>query len=514
MKRKSTHRDGIRRSAWESAFPEGLATGNKLREHYDVIIAGAGITGLTCGLLLQHRGLSCLIVEAKEIGSGTTGGTSAHLNTFLDATYPEIERDFGEEAALLTAKAAKEAFSLIKRHVKLFHIDADLEEKKAYLYAETEEQEKQLKEIYEASKRAGINVRKAVGDVPVSFRQMICFPGQAQFHPVKYIAGLAKAFVDKGGHLLEHTPFITDAMEEEQHLIRLGEIQVRADHLIYATHIPPGISLFNFRCAPYRSYVVAAKLKKHEYPDTLWYDMEEPYHYWRSHVIDGQPLLLVGGEDHKTGQGNGEEAIARLKEYVTQFVEVEAFKYAWSSQYYVPVDGLPYIGQMPFANNRTWVATGFNGNGMIWGTVGAKILADLISNKENAYARLLSPSRMKPVAGFTEFIQENANVLWRFVADRFTAEQLEAVVKMPPSSGIVVDTDSGKVAVHKTASGKIKAISAVCTHAGCIVNFNALEQSWDCPCHGGRYDVDGNVLTGPPVHGLEPLSWEQLRRED
>lgn len=511
MNKKTHKRDGNSTSVWESAFA-ALTSNQKISDIYDVVIVGAGITGISTALELQNRGLNCLVTEANDIGSGTTGGTSAHLNTFLDATYPEIESDFGKQAAVLIAKASKEAIAIIKQNVSTYQISADLEERIAYLYAEDEQQDKMLQDIFEASKRVKVKVKKATdAPFPMAYTSALIFDEQAQFHPIKYLNGLVKALLEKGGQILEQSPFLESKFEEGQHFIKLSNHLVKAKHLVYATHTPPGINLLNFRCAPYRSYVVAATLKGTTYPDSLWYDMQEPYHYWRTHVIDGQPYLLVGGEDHKTGQGNPEEALENLKTYVKQYYKVEDFPFEWSSQYYVPVDGLPYIGQMPMSNESTWIATGYNGNGMIWGTMSAKILADLITEQKNEYAELLSPSRLKPVAGFTEFVKENANVAWHFIADRFTAEQIDEVDAMEPLTGKVIDTSSGKIAVHKTKSGKVKAISAVCTHAGCIVNFNPLEQTWDCPCHGGRYNTEGKVLTGPPLKNLDSVNWGELK---
>ena len=506
-------RDGKSTSPWEKAVPFVEEKDAELPKKYNVLIVGAGITGITTALMLQNQGLDCLLIDTNTIGAGTTGGTSAHINTFLDATYPEIESDFSEDAASLVAKATKEAITIIKNHIDELNIDADFEEKKAYLYAEDEKQQKELDEIYEASKRANVSVHQVGKEapLPMPFINALMFDGQAQFHPIKYISGLLKEFLRKGGEVLEHTAFKSSKIENDCHLVQLGDLEIFAEHLVYATHIPPGINLFNFSCAPYRSYVVGAELKTDYYPDSLWYDMQEPYHYWRTHVIDGKKTLLVGGEDHKTGQGNPTEALQHLKDYVRKYFEVDQFTFEWSSQYYIPVDGLPYIGKMPMADENTWVATGFNGNGMIWGTISAKMISDLIIGQPNDYEDLLNPSRIKPVAGFKEFVTENANVAWHFVADRFTAEQLKAVDALAPHEGVVVDSASGKVAVSKSASGHIKAISAVCTHAGCIVKFNKLEQSWDCPCHGGRYDIDGKVVTGPPLQNLEKLDWSELK---
>lgn len=477
--------------------------GDKL---YDCLIAGAGITGVTTALLLQRAGIACVIAEARQPGFGTTGGTSAHLNTFFDATYPEVESDFGKEAAKLLASGGKEAMGMIRDFVKKLNIDCDLESKAAWLYAECEKESKQLQEIMEAARRAGIDVEDTdYNPVPVPFDSVIRFEGQGQFHPLKYINGLLKEFLNLDGVLLENTMIREHSFEDGIYTAKHDSGYIRAKKLVYATHIPPGVNLMSFRNAPYRSYVLGLKLKVGNYPDGLVYDMQEPYHYFRTHVIDGQSYLIVGGEDHKTGHDDPLKAFQRLKDYASRYYAVESVVYQWSAQYYVPVDGLPYIGQLPGADEGTYVATGFNGNGMMFGTLSAKIISDLVLGKENEYASLFSPARMKPVAGFTGFVKENADVAWHFIADRFSSSHLQTLADLKSGEGKLVDFEGKKLAIYKDDSGKVTALNPICTHAGCTVQFNAAEQSWDCPCHGGRFDVTGKVLTGPPTIDLEKV---------
>lgn len=506
----SSLRDGASKSLWQEATGfNGLKQAGSVMESgkiYDCLIVGAGITGITTALMLQGSGLSCVIAEAQEPGFGTTGGTSSHLNTFFDATYPEVESDFGEESAKLLARGGKEAFNRIEGFVTALKIDCELEAKSAWLYAENEKESKQLQQILEASKRAGVAVEAADENVvPLPFDSVIRFQGQGQFHPLKYIHGLLEEFVKLGGVLLNHTPIRESSFDDGIHTSKSDSTAIRANKLFYATHIPPGINLMSLRNAPYRSYVLGLKLKDENYPHGLAYDMQEPYHYFRTHMIEGQPYLIVGGEDHKTGHGDPELAFQQLEDYVRQYFEVESIPYRWSAQYYVPVDGLPYIGQLPGAAAGTYIATGFNGNGMMFGTLSAKIITDLILENENEYASLFSPSRMKPVAGFTEFVKENADVAWHFIADRFSAAQLRTLSDLPSGEGKLVDFEGKKLAIYKDESGKVTALNPICTHAGCTVKFNAAEQSWDCPCHGGRFDLLGKVLNGPPAKDLETV---------
>ena len=506
--KKLNSRDGLNESPWqEEGHIVTPDTNTDLSGTFDTVIVGAGITGITTALLLQKAGQKCIVVEAGNIGFGTTGGTSAHLNTFFDATYPEIDSAFGKEASRQVADSGKDAFNSIKALIDEYEIECDFEYKDGYLYAENDDETKQLQEIFESSKNAGITVvESAINDVPVPFEMAIKFEKQGQFHPLKYINGLARAFTDLGGIILENTFVRSSKFEDGMHGITAGETLLKGTNLIYATHLPPGITTFSLRCAPYRSYVFGVKLKDDKYPESLVYDMQEPYHYFRTHELEGQKYLIVGGEDHKTGHDDPEKAFENLEAYVRQYYDVDEITYRWSSQYYVPVDGLPYIGPMGVPGHHIYMATGFNGNGMMFGTLSAQIISDEILGVKNKYAELYSSSRLKPVAGFSEFVKENADVAYHFIADRFTSEELDSVADLKNGEGKVAEFQGKKLAVHKDYDGHVTALSPVCTHAGCIVNFNATEQSWDCPCHGGRFDVSGKVISGPPQTELKQFN--------
>ena len=497
-------RDGQRESAWQ----EGLnAIARKAYENeadivYNCLVVGGGITGLTAALLLQRAGKKTMIAEAHRIGFGTTGGTSAHINTFADTTFAEAESAFGQEGAQLFADAIQEGFTLIKTNISDYHINCDYESKTGYLYAENEEEVKQLADIYKGARKVSVAVQYVSGvPTPVPFQQALAFAGQAQFHPLKYIHGLQKAYLAAGGIIIENTRIDQVITEGQVHIAG----NIRAKKVIWATHMPPNINVLNFECAPYRSYVMAVKLKSDQYPEALIYDSQEPYHYVRSHVLDGQQLLVAGGLDHKTGHDDPEKAFDDLEKYIRKYYNVSSIKYRWSSQYYVPVDGLPYIGQIPLAADGVYCATGYNGNGMMLGSVAGKILSSLVLGRKNKYADLFSPSRIKPIDGFSEFVKENADVAYHFVADRLAVHETDTLQRLRPGTGKVVEIDGKKIAAYRDEAGIIHALSPVCTHAGCIVNWNSEEKSWDCPCHGARYDWTGKVLTGPATRDLQPI---------
>ena len=501
-------RDGDTESAWQEGLNPIIPKRNENKADivYDCLIVGGGITGLTAALLLQKASKQTVIAEAHTIGFGTTGGTSAHINTFADTTYKEAENVFGEAGAQLFANAINEGFALIKSNVDQYQIDCDYESKPGYIYAEDETQAGQLDEVYEGTIKVGVAV-KYVEQVPtpVPYTSALQFDGQAQFHPLKYLRGLQKTYLEAGGVIMENTKIEGLDNQEGIHMAKSSTGNIRAKSVIYATHMPPNINVFNFECAPYRSYVMAVKLKSGQYPDALIYDMQDPYHYVRSHTIDGQQLLFVGGLDHKTAHEDAEKAFADLEKYIRKYYNVSSVKYQWSSQYYIPVDGLPYVGQMPFSADGVYCATGYNGNGMMLGSISGKILSDLVLGKRSAYADLFSPSRVKPIDGFSEFVKENADVAYHFVADRINIHETDSLQRIKPGMGKVVEVDGEKIAAYRDEEGIIHALSPVCTHAKCIVNWNSAEKTWDCPCHGARYNIDGEVLTGPATRGLRKI---------
>ncbi|PKF76198.1 FAD-dependent oxidoreductase [Chryseobacterium sp. PMSZPI] len=443
------YRDGARKSIWQDEIKK-FSTEPDLSRLFDVVIVGGGITGVSTALKLQESGKQCIILEAANIGYGTTGGTTAHLNDFFDTTFTQVIRDFGLENAKLYAESGKDAIDIIENNIDTYKIICDFTRKAAYLFALDDQQEEQLKSIAEGAAKVGHEMIY-VNDIPfpIPFKEAVRIPGQGHFHPIKYIKGLCKIFINLGGEIQENCR-CEDYDEQEGYVIlKTSKGEIKAKNVVYATHIPPGINLLHFTNAPYRSYAMAFTLKDDQYPWELGYDLCDPYHYFRIQEYDGENLLIAGGEDHKTGHSDDTgEHFSKLENYVRKHFKVETVYYSWSSQYYEPVDGLPYIGKLPGSKGKTFVATGFRGNGMIFGTLSSQILHDLILTGKSKYKDLFNPSRIKPIAGFSDFVKE--------------------------ASGVEV-------------------------------RWNSAELSWDCPCHGSRFNVNGKILGGPATKDLQKV---------
>jgi glycine/D-amino acid oxidase-like deaminating enzyme/nitrite reductase/ring-hydroxylating ferredoxin subunit len=506
-------RDGATKSLWQHKMPDYISKNLHIpKQVFDVIIVGGGVTGITTGLQLQKAGKKCLIAEAHTLCFGTTGGTTAHLNTFFDNSYHQIQKDFGEDAIQLVASATARSLELYHANIEEYKIDCGYMQKDGYLYAQDDKQTEQLDKIYQSSKLAGVDVSYTDRiPVPIQFQKAIVYREQAQVHPASYVYALATAFEEAGGVLLQRCA-VDDVVEKEGGVVvhtSLGAVE--GSYLIYATHIPPGINLLHFRCAPYRSYAMAVTLKEDAYPDGLSYDMHDPYHYYRTQEVDGEKYFIAGGEDHKTGhEENTEACFNRLEAHVRKYFDVEKVAFKWSSQYFEPSDGLAYIGLLPGSSGNILVATGYGGNGMTYSHIAAPLLTDLILKKENAYAALFNPGRVKPVAGFTSFVKENADVVAQFVGKRISAEKLKGLSDLAPGEAKLVKYEGKTLAVYKDEGGQVHALNPICTHAKCVVDWNSAEKTWDCPCHGARYSVNGEVLTGPARKGLEVVQLVDL----
>jgi glycine/D-amino acid oxidase-like deaminating enzyme/nitrite reductase/ring-hydroxylating ferredoxin subunit len=499
-------RDGKNMSFWISdAEKEQL---KKLDQtDYDTIIVGAGITGITLAKELQNRGRSCLLIEKENPGFGTTGGTTAHINNFFDSSYDEIIKNFGEDSAVLLADAAKETTKYIKQNIVRYHISCDFSECNYYLFSAEEKQNKKLEDILEAHHKVGIDTEQ-VFKIPFSlkFEKAIEIKGQSQFHPLRYIDKLLKEYIKQGGSIITNTK-VKDFSNQN------GIVTVNTDpdltftsrNLVWATHIPPGKNRFSVLLAPYRSYAVTLKLANPVKMMAQTADLYDPYHYARYHKSKDNYFLIVGGFDHKTGdEKDTEKHFEDLMDYVN-----ENFKYTervahWSSQFYQSADGLPYIGKMPGENN-IYISTGFTGNGMTFGSMTALIIPDLLEGKETELSKLVSPDRIKPLASAGSVLDEMLNASIHFVKDKFSADKIDELNEISSGEGRIIKHEGKTYAAYRDHKGELHLLSSICPHTGCNVSWNPSEVSWDCPCHGSRFDIEGKLLNGPAMSDLEKL---------
>lgn len=490
-------------SLWEATTAKTSYPQLKKNTKTDVLVIGGGITGISTAYRLRKAGFGVCLLEAHEIGSGVTGKTTAHLTTAVDAQYSSIAGRISKEAAALLAQAAREAIDIVEATDQEEALQSNFRRLPAYQYAANEGQLSQVEQEYAAAGEAGLSVesRPQAEGLPFSTEKAIYYPDNAAFHPLTYIYGLAESFVQIDGQLYENSK-VSNIEEKDGQVIAevAGGHRVDAEHAVMATHNPLGMDPIQTMLPPYRSYAIAFSTES-EIPEALYYDFDEPYHYARPAMYEGQKVWIVGGADHKTGSGDEGAAEKSLKAYIEAHFQVSAYLHSWSAQVFEPVDNLPYIGKS-LVHDKIYIATGFSGDGTLWGSLSAKILTDLISDQPNAYAELFSPSRANIKGGVADFAKANAEVGWHFVADRFTHDTRE-VEEILPGEGKILQQGKDQYAVYRDEHHQLHVMSSTCAHLKCKVNWNNLEKTWDCPCHGGRYKATGEVLEGPPHHSLK-----------
>jgi glycine/D-amino acid oxidase-like deaminating enzyme len=473
----------------------------------DVVVVGAGITGLTTALLLRREGRAVAVLEAEEVGAGATGGTSAHVTCVPDLRLAKLVERLGAENAATYMKSAREALALIQGLARGMAGPCDWATVPAYLLAESPEGENELTREAEAANTLGLRASRADSTpLPFPVAGAVLYPNQARFHPMKYLHGLARSVQDEGGQVFEHTR--VRGWEEDAGVVALETDRgpVTARRVVFATHTPLGLNLVQTELTPYRSYVLALRLREHV-PDALFWDTAEPYHYLRRFRGEDEELLILGGEDHKAGQDD--DAFARyrsLEDCARARFTVEGVAHRWSGQYYEPADGLPYVGRSALADD-VFIATGYSGNGLVQGTLAAQILADRLQGRESAVGDLLAATRIAPLSAATSVVAANLNAAARFVGDRLGNWE-GSLGAIGQGEGRLVEVDGQKLAVYRDGKGVLHPRSPVCTHLGCIVGWNEIERTWDCPCHGGRFSPLGQVMSGPPLADLPSRSLE------
>jgi glycine/D-amino acid oxidase-like deaminating enzyme/nitrite reductase/ring-hydroxylating ferredoxin subunit len=467
----------------------------------DVAIVGAGITGLSAALLLARAGRRVAVIDSGELAHGVSGFTTAHLTTMNDLRYQDAERDFSAEDAQLLAESSRAAIEQIAAFVAEEAIACDFARVDGYLYTEDPGDEGMLHAEIDAAGRAGV-AAEWTADPPLPFpvHRAIRVPDQAQLNPLPYFQALARAVERLGGAVYELT-HVTGIDGGERCTVTTERGTVTAGAVIIATHMPINDLYLFAKARPYRSYVLGVRIEGAA-PVGLFWDTVDPYHYTRAARDERGELLIVGGADHLTGhESDAAERFEQLEAYVRERYTVGEVAYRWSAQWYESIDGLPFIGEYPLREN-VYAATGYGGNGMTFGTLAGMLLSDAILGRANPYAELYSINRIKPLAGVPTMIKTGIDEAVRFVADRFRSDADETG-EIPLGEGRLIKLDGEQIAAYRDERGVLHKLSPVCTHLGCIVNWNNAEKSWDCPCHGGRYSATGEVIEGPPTESLK-----------
>ena len=478
----------------------------------DVVVVGGGIAGLTTAYLLAKEGKSVTVLDRERLGLGETGLTSAHLSNALDDRYTELQRLHGFEGARLAAESHTAAIDLIEKIQAEEAIECEFKRVDGYWFLDAGGDVNMLMRELNASHQAGLTSVTILPKSPAPFFDSgpcLLYPNQAQFHPMKYIDGLAYALKKMGVKVLTHSE-VTEIKGGRYAYVKTSQgFKIDCDDIVVATNVPINNKVsIHTKTAAYRSYLVGVIVPPEVVYEALYWDTADPYHYVRF-VKDPntfEDILLVGGEDHRTGQDvHQEHHFESLRRWIEdRFGIHNRVITRWSGQIMEPVDGLAYIGHNPADDENVYIITGDSGHGLTHGTLGGILLRDLIMGRKNSWAELYNPSRFH-FRSLGTYMREATQSTVPY-GDWLSDGDVDTVQKIEAGEGAVIRDGLRKVAVYKDEMNRTHCFSAVCTHLGGIVRWNSAEKTWDCPCHGSRFDRFGQVVNGPAVSELTPTS--------
>jgi len=471
----------------------------------DVAVIGAGIAGLTAAALLKASGATVAVIEAGRIAAGATGYTTAKVTSLHGLVYNQLLQDRGEVQARMYAEANQAGLERIAQFVEESSIDCDFRRAAAYTYTTDPAQRPTIEAEVRAAQRLGLPASfSETTELPFPVQGAVRFDNQAWFHPRKYCLALARQIDGDGSHVFEMTRAV-GVQEKRECLVETESGSILAGHVIVATQVPFILrGLFPARMSPSRSYAMAVKVAG-AMPEGMYISLETPVRSLRPHGVDGG-WLLVGGESHQVGaDADTRRHYDALEAWAKQHFDVQAVEYRWSAQDYFPVDDVPYVGRATSGSQRTFVATGFKKWGMTNGTAAAMMISDAILERRNPWAELFDATRIDAKRAAKSFLDVNNEVVKHFITDRLGMTRARSVDSLAPSEGGIVKKGSRTVAAYRDENGALHVVSPTCTHLGCIVQWNSAETTWDCPCHGSRFDTEGAVIQGPAVKDLEKI---------
>jgi glycine/D-amino acid oxidase-like deaminating enzyme/nitrite reductase/ring-hydroxylating ferredoxin subunit len=515
-------RAGANPSLWERTANK-LSTAPLAKDvTTDVCVIGAGIAGVTTAYCAARENRSVVLVTHGPVGAGMTGRTTAHLVNAIDDRYLDLEKFLGQESSRLTAESHTAAIDCAERIVREHQVDCDFERLDGYLFLPRGGSVAELMDELQAIHRAGLLGVQRVDSVPntnINSDAVLRFPRQAQFHPLKFLNGVARTVIDSGGKIFTGTRVVSVEDGDRVKVKTADGHTIAAHAAVVATNSPINDRVaIHSKQAPYATYAICLRVTR-EIDHALFWDTAETaeeerrkigpvsYHYVRFARDEQGDVLVVGGADHKTGQANDcAQRFVKLERWARdRFPFVGKITDHWSGQVMEPVDGIAYIGRNP-GDQNVYVVTGDSGNGITHGILAGTLITDLIAGRKNAWAKLYDPSRktLKPGV-LAAYIAENANVTAQF-RDYVTAGSAKSVDAIKPGEGAVLRAGMKKIATYRDEHGKLHAFSAICPHLGCVVRWGACEKTWDCPCHGSRFDALGRVVNGPAISNLEGIN--------
>ena len=495
------------RSIWEATSPSvsfGALDGDR---SVDTVIIGGGITGLTAAMLLVAAGQRVALLEARAVGSGTTGNSTGNLYATVGASLAGLCGKWGTETMDAVVRSRASAVDLVERTVVQFDVDCTFARRSLHLFAMPgrEGHEDLVEKEYQAARATPLVASRLLrAPLPFENGSTLRIEHQAQFNPAAYVRGLARAIASPNCRIFEHSP--ARVIDGDKRVVETASGRIAAQNVFVATHVPKGFNIVQTELGPYREYAIAATLRTGDYPEGIFWSAGEDQVSIRSHVANGSRYIIVIGKGHKTGQEPHTEACYRSVEaFLRAHFDVDAITHRWSAQGYYAADGIPYIGHSA-ASPSVYIATGFAADGLTYGTLAASIVADAILGRVNEFAALYKATRIKPVKSAKKFLWQNLDVAGKYVKGYAGGIDTRALRDVALGQGRLVEVNGKKLAVYRDETGAVTALSPVCTHLKCLVGWNEAEHTWDCPCHGSRFGIDGQVIEGPALAPLEPIT--------
>jgi glycine/D-amino acid oxidase-like deaminating enzyme/nitrite reductase/ring-hydroxylating ferredoxin subunit len=492
-------------SFWIETTPETSYPALSEGTAVDVAVVGAGITGITAAVLLKRAGKTVALIDSKRIVRGASGYTTAKVTSGHGASYSKIRKAFGQDGARTYAEANEAALARIAQLVEEDGIECEFERRTNYVYAESTDEVVQLRQEAEVERQSGL-ATTLVDETPLPFpvAAALRLENQAQFHPRKYLLTLAATIPGDGSHVFEQSG-VHRIEQGDPCEVQTEQGTIRAADVIVATHLPiTDRGLYFAKTYPHRSYAVAAPIGSASDPQGMYINTATPTRSIRT-LRDGERVFIqVGGNGHKTGEEpDTPSRYDQLEEFLhTHWPGAGEVEYRWSTQDYMAHDHVPYVGRLRSGADHLYVATGYSKWGMTSGTAAAMIVSDAVLGRRNPWAKLFNSKRQPGRSALGSFLRENASSGFHFFADRFARADRATVEELKPGDGALIRIRSQKTAVYRDEEGRLHAFSPVCRHLYCLVDWNPAERTWDCPCHGSRYDGQGHAIQGPTTRDL------------
>lgn len=480
----------------------------------EVVVVGGGITGLMTAYILAGEGVPVLLLEKDRIGWGTTGFSSAKVTVQHGMVHQRLQRQHGHDVARAYSEAQQAGFWMIAAVASEEDIDCDMRWIPSALYTEDAERRDDLAHEAEICQALGLPAQLVgVIDLPFPVAAALELPNQLSIHPYRFCQGLARSIVENGGRIAEGT-LVRDVTGEDPIEVVTDRGHIKASAVVLATQTPiVNSGAFFARTAPSMSYVIAGPYE--DLPEVMALSIDEPMRSIRPHRGRDATVLLIGGSGHRTGRPNDEDPYRELESWAKQRFEGFQPRWRWGAQDFMPADGLPFIGPMTHRRPNIYVATGFAKWGLSTGAAAGRLISNRILGKHTPWGDIFDPTRVRPLASAPTVLHQGVETVRSIIGDRLLGDPEEGTVgDLAPGCGAIVKVHGERVAAFRDEDGSVRAVSPICTHLGCLIEFNGADRTWDCPCHGSRFDTDGRVVSGPATRDLDRIQLEVVSSKD